>query len=254
MILAASASRSAYAVGPDGGAALSAAIRDLGGTLEGVVAASAITGIIVYCIIEVLKLPLRWTFNSLVLRSWVQRRFAASRLPLRSMASTNPSGLMPTRSRFLPADLLMKHLENRARAAMDRGGDPDELALVAAGASASDIALILNPPAMAESASRASEDDDDRPMDSPLATAQVNVAAAIERNLDELQIALSFWWPRVVQAAAILTSLVIVGSFAATVEGLGGAPMLILLIAVAGAYLAAIFRDLVGIVQRMAGR
>lgn len=117
-----------------------------------------------------------------------------------------------------------------------------DLYLFAAGASEADIESVWN-------AARNYEPGGDH-----LGAAQANVAAAIERNLDELQITMTFWWPRVVQAAAIVISLTIVLGFSHTVGGLGGAPLLLILIAIAGAYLASIFRDIIGILRRLGGR
>lgn len=249
----------AQGAGPEGASALSSAIRDLGGTLESAFTAAVITGIIVYCGVELIKLPLRGVFNTLVLGAWGMRREAQilkgpDQPPLPKADRPWVSVLAPRRSRYLPTDLLMKHLENRARAAMDPGADQDELRLFAAGTAWSDITRVSSATRRGGLLPSGASSEDETRADAELAAAQGNVAAAIERNLDELQITMSFWWPYMVQCTALVLSIVIVLSFAATVDGLDRGRLLLLLIAIAGAYLASIFRDGVGILQRMAGR
>lgn len=234
------------ALATESGAELSLAIRDLSGMLANAIIAALVVAVIVYCLIEIIKLPLRLCFNFIVVQSWRRKLyfFRDYGRRFRSDDSFDHGNVINPRGAqlFLSTDLLIKRLENRARAAMEAAQNSVELYFFATGVDKVDIDLVRK--ALC----------DDGPPDERLGAAQTNVAAAIERNLDELQITMTFWWPPVVQAMAIIVSLSIVFVFSYTVGGLGGVPLLLLLIAVASACLASVFRDLVGILHRLGSR
>lgn len=163
------------------GTVFSNEIQNLSSTLQSAMIAALMTSVIVYCVIELIKPAMRPYFNNLVFMLWRQRRAKSLSGVVHSPSVSLPfdRATFPLHfsSYFLPPDLFLKQLENRARAAME-GGPGDELPLFAAGAPEKDIREIMSRsrlgPAIEEPQVGAAETKQ-----SQIAAAETNVAGAI---------------------------------------------------------------------------
>lgn len=209
-------------------------IQALSTTLQASMTAAFVTAVIVYCVVEICKLPLRFAFNMLFYRRWTQRlrERAVSKVP--SNDHPPPFGL--------PPDLFVKQIESRVRAAMEGAEEPSTVMIYAAGASKDDIDRTF------KAAVRTTGLGETAP---EVIAAQTSVTAAIERNLDDLQISLTYWWPRLVHGFALYVSFSVILLFGREAAGDQAPIALMALIAIAAAYLASILRDIVKIISRL---
>jgi hypothetical protein len=255
--------------------------------------------------VQLLKLPLRMAFQTLITKNWFSGRRSKARVfadscwpgPRWLLEALSPSTLSPSSphaeqpqylkswpggyseawhrrmlplftsrettgfsvaSTLLPNHLYMKQVQNAAQKALEHPARyPVLFAHVAADAAAADMVVAYhvdgvsteNPlllarlietqqPVSAEPGSFGETFGRPTPgLAGAIATAQDNVATAVERGLDDLQIRITFWWPIVVRAAAVIVGVLIAIAFGRAV-GLGPRWSVLALIGVVAGYLA----------------
>ncbi len=173
------------------------------------------------------------------------------------------------RSFFMKGDYFLKQVQNSAQEALE---SPSEhmllLPIVADGASIGDMIIVSqtdwlarnHPSALpwldwtldtsrSDSAGPTGEEPTGARVPEALVTAQDNLAAAVERNLDDLQIRLTTWWPMVLRG----TSLILGVSIALTAAHQAGIReptsfLILAAIGLAAGFLAALAYDFLSLI------
>ena len=232
-------------------------------------------------IIQVIKVPIRFTFHFWMTRHWLSLRepkvksfdtrknvvpdwlaAVGSQVPDMSRSIHQdplPSlvGLMP----FVPMDLYLKKVQNVALRALEHPARNGEtFAYFAADAAIPDMVVVYQVDAIAAadpgfldkltvrdgSAGSGLSSRSEESAAAAVASAQDNVSTSIERSLDDLQIRLMFWWPIVMRFAVIIAAFALCLSIA---YGVGGEPLtysnvlIIAAISIAAGYLASFVYD-----------
>jgi hypothetical protein len=200
-------------------------------------------------------------------KSWPEVYSEAWHRRMLSLFTPRETTGLSVASTLLPNHLYMKQVQNAAQKALEHPArHPVLFAHVAADAAAADmvvayhvdgistenpllLARVIETQQQVSAGPKASEDSFGPPtrgLASAIATAQDNVATAVERGLDDLQIRITFWWPIVVRAAAIIVGMLIAIAFGQAV-GLGPRWSVLALIGVVAGYLASFAYDVLTI-------
>ena len=161
----------------------------------------------------------------------------------------------------LPNELFMRKIENMARAVLERPSErPDLFIALTTGVAAEEKLIVLRFdevmrfPRLGSSSSSVpppSPPDGDKPsldseeMPTAVLAAQDRTAAALDRNLDDLQLRFAREWPGLMYTTSFLIGVVFSLLVAALVNGFGGAGYLVAMgmIGAAAGLLAAVARD-----------
>jgi hypothetical protein len=138
----------------------------------------------------------------------------------------------------LPGELFMKQVENAGRAALENQRESSLIYLFAASAPVDAFVSAYR----AERSGEAST--------SSLA-AQEKLTAAVERNIDDLQLKIAFWWPTLLRLAnAVFGVAVVVWATRTFVPREQPVPILVpVIIGLVAGYLAAVINDVIGILR-----
>jgi hypothetical protein len=175
---------------------------------------------------------------------------------------------------FVPRDLYMKELQNRVQQVLERPSDnPYAFLAVTKGAARFDQAVVLisdylirqAPLALFEAENLFERTQKDEMSEegvtkttgysTTISMAQDHVAAASERNLDNLQIRLAVQWPVIIRLLSLVTGVLIAYFGGLMVAGLSAHLWwFLLIIGAIGSYIASIIYDAFAIVGRLRPR
>jgi hypothetical protein len=229
------------------------ALLSLSGALQSAMIAALVAAAVIVCTIEIIKIPARALFHWLAFRRWVNSRLAnykrraghsetSSEVPLgrifeyaHGLYKATPGKYSPL-TFSLPSDLFLKQVENLSRKALESPASDPSRYLFSAGALRKDFYDTRH--------SKKIRSND------PRILSQARLADAAERNLDDLQLHIAFWWPTLVRWTAALLGVIFVGWATLIFVGQERIPILVvIIIGLIAGYLAAVINDLVGVLR-----
>jgi hypothetical protein len=251
-------------------------LAHLSSVLQSALVSSVILALLIGVIVEVIKviahIPFyRWFFDrwwddlkpkdlkdAVSRRSdWIEDRVGEVKIPDFHADGTAAFAKRARQSAYLPRNLFLKKLENMAQGILEAPAlHPEEFLVFSAGAPADDQALALKLDVISRAypalLAKLKEGEEELALPPSVLSAQERVAAAVDRNLDDLQLRLAQLWPVAVRSVSVLVG--VAGSLAIGL-GLAGfrgaSPVLLLMLIGAGSgLLAPILKDIVGLVTR----